>query len=99
MSITLEEIERLREKADVSYEEARAALERSSGDLLEALTWSGRERSAPPGREAPTAPAPAPPAHPPPRSGTEPRARPAGMDRRQRKREPGPRSKNCCGPG
>lgn len=37
MAITLEEVEKLREKADVSYEEAKAALEESRGDLLEAL--------------------------------------------------------------
>lgn len=37
MAITLEDVERLREKADVSYEEAKAALERSGGDLLDAL--------------------------------------------------------------
>lgn len=32
-----EKIERLREKADVSYEEARAALEQTGGDLLDAV--------------------------------------------------------------
>lgn len=37
MAVTLEDVERLREKADVTYEEARAALERSNGDLLDAL--------------------------------------------------------------
>jgi len=35
--ITLEQVERLREKADVSYDEAKAALEAANGDLLEAL--------------------------------------------------------------
>lgn len=37
MVVTLEQVERLREKADVSYEEAKALLERHQGDLLEAL--------------------------------------------------------------
>ncbi|MDD2483910.1 MAG: ubiquitin [Eubacteriales bacterium] len=35
--ITLEQVERLREKANVSYDEAKAALEEANGDLLEAL--------------------------------------------------------------
>lgn len=33
----LEKVERLREKANVSYEEARAALEETGGDLLDAM--------------------------------------------------------------
>lgn len=37
MAVTLEDVERLREKADVTYEEAKAALERNNGDLLDAL--------------------------------------------------------------
>ena len=37
MAVTLEDVERLREEADVTYEEAKAALERSNGDLLDAL--------------------------------------------------------------
>lgn len=32
-----EKVEKLREKADVSYEEAKAALEKADGDMLEAL--------------------------------------------------------------
>lgn len=35
--ITLEQVEKLRERANVSYDEAKAALEESNGDLLEAL--------------------------------------------------------------
>ncbi|MCL1805364.1 MAG: DUF4342 domain-containing protein [Clostridiales bacterium] len=35
--ITLEQVEKLREKADVSYEDAKAALELTDGDLLEAV--------------------------------------------------------------
>ena len=37
MEITLEQVERLREKADVSYGQAKAALECSGGILLDAL--------------------------------------------------------------
>ncbi len=37
MAVTLEQVERLREKADVSYEEAKWALEQCGGDLLGAL--------------------------------------------------------------
>lgn len=37
MEITLEQVERLREKADVSYAQAKLALERSGGNLLDAL--------------------------------------------------------------
>ena len=39
MAITLEQVEQLRAKADVSYTDARAALEQSNGDLLGALIW------------------------------------------------------------
>ena len=37
MDITLEQVERLREKADISYEEAKAVLEEAGGSLLDAL--------------------------------------------------------------
>lgn len=37
MEITLEQVERLREKADISYEEAKAVLEEAGGSLLDAL--------------------------------------------------------------
>lgn len=37
MVVTLEQVEKLKEKANVSYEEAKAVLERHNGDLLEAL--------------------------------------------------------------
>ena len=37
MAVTLEQVEALRARAEVSYEEARAALEGSGGDLLDAL--------------------------------------------------------------
>ena len=39
MEITLEQVERLREKADVSYGQAKAALEYSGGNLLDALIY------------------------------------------------------------
>ena len=39
----LDKVERLREKADVSYEEARAALEQTGGDLLDAMVLLERE--------------------------------------------------------
>ena len=37
MDITLEQVERLREKANISYEEAKAVLEEAGGSLLDAL--------------------------------------------------------------
>jgi len=36
---TLEQVEKLREKAGVSFEEAKVALETSGDDLLEAIIW------------------------------------------------------------
>lgn len=36
---TLEQVERLREKANVSFEEAKAALDASNGDILDALIY------------------------------------------------------------
>ena len=39
MEITLEQVERLREKADVSYGQAKAALEYSGGNLLDAIIY------------------------------------------------------------
>lgn len=39
MEITLERVERLREKANVSYTQAKKALEYSGGDLLDALIY------------------------------------------------------------
>lgn len=37
MAVTLEQVEKLRERADVSYEEAKQTLEQCGGDLLDAL--------------------------------------------------------------
>ena len=39
MNITLEQVEKLKTHANVSYEEAKAALESSKGDLLEAMIY------------------------------------------------------------
>lgn len=39
----LEKVERLREKADVTYEEAKAALEQTDGDLLDAMVLLERQ--------------------------------------------------------
>ena len=36
-NITLEQVEKLRTHANVSYEDARAALEATGGDMLEAI--------------------------------------------------------------
>ena len=49
MEITLELVERLREKADVSYEEAKAALEEAGGSLLDALILLERRGRIPAG--------------------------------------------------
>lgn len=40
---TLEQVEKLREKTDVSFEEAKAALEASGDDLLEAIIYLERQ--------------------------------------------------------
>ncbi len=39
MNVTQEQIERLKNHAGVSYEDAKAALEACDGDLLDALSW------------------------------------------------------------
>ena len=49
MEISLELVERLREKADVSYEEARAVLEEAGGSLLDALILLERRGRIPAG--------------------------------------------------
>jgi hypothetical protein len=43
MNINLEQIETLRERANVSYEEAKAALETCNGDIVEALIYLERQ--------------------------------------------------------
>ncbi len=49
MEITLEQVERLREKAGLSYEEAKAVLEEAEGSLLDALILLERQGRIPPG--------------------------------------------------
>jgi hypothetical protein len=47
--ITLEQVERLKEKANVSFEDAKAALEAADGDLLDALIYLEKQgKTAPP---------------------------------------------------
>jgi hypothetical protein len=41
--ITLEQVDKLREKANISYEDARTALEATDGDLLEAVIFLERQ--------------------------------------------------------
>lgn len=48
MAVTLEQVERLRDRADISYEEAKTLLEQCGGDLLEALILLERRGSATP---------------------------------------------------
>jgi len=47
MEITLEMVERLKEKADVSYRQAKEALEYSGGNLLDALIYLEEKGSIP----------------------------------------------------
>ena len=47
MEITLEQVERLREKADVSYQQAKQALEYSGGNLLDALIYLEEQGAIP----------------------------------------------------
>lgn len=49
MEITLEQVERLRARANVSYTQAKAALEHTDGDLLEAILYLEQQgQTAPP---------------------------------------------------
>lgn len=47
MEITLEQVERLREKANVSYAQAKQALEYSGGNLLDALIYLEEQGAIP----------------------------------------------------
>lgn len=50
MNFTLEEIEKLRERTNATYEEAKRALEDSNGDMLDALIYlerNGKSKSGP----------------------------------------------------
>lgn len=49
MEITVEMVERLREKAPVSYAQAKEALEYSEGNLLDALIYLEEKGAHPPG--------------------------------------------------
>jgi hypothetical protein len=49
--VSLEQVEKLRERADVTFEEAKDALERSDGDMLDAIIYLERQGKtvSPPG--------------------------------------------------
>ncbi|MCR5302908.1 MAG: DUF4342 domain-containing protein [Lachnospiraceae bacterium] len=49
---TFEKVEKLREKADVSFEEAKAALEEAGGDLLDAMIILEKQGKADPKKES-----------------------------------------------
>ena len=89
MEITLELVERLKEKADVSYTQAKEALEYSGGNLLDALIYLEEKgaipraegayystRSETPPRPLPQSPSP--PSSPPERKRPTGRAVPRG---------------------
>jgi len=48
MSINLEQIDELRKRANVSYEDAKNALEQSSGNLIEALVYLEKQNKIKP---------------------------------------------------
>lgn len=69
MEITLEMVERLKEKADVSYTQAKEALEYSGGNLLDALIYLEEKGAIPRAEDAyystkSETPPPPPPAEP-----------------------------------
>ena len=80
MEITLELVERLREKAPVSYALAKQALEYSGGNLLDALIYL-EEQGAIPREEG---------AYYSTRSGTPPPPAPVPEERRERKKQKDP---------
>ena len=87
MEITLEMVERLREKAPVSYGQAKRALEYSGGNLLDALIYLEEQGAIPRQEgayfttrgETPPPPPPAPPA-------PEPEAETGGGKKKKKKR-------------
>ena len=87
MDITLEMVERLREKAPVSYGQAKRALEYSGGNLLDALIYLEEQGAIPRQEgayfttrgETPPPPPPAPPA-------PEPEAETGGGKKKKKKR-------------
>lgn len=52
MEITLEKVDLLRNRADVSYKEAKEALEKSGGDVVEALAYLGEINRIRPEKES-----------------------------------------------
>lgn len=48
MSINLEQIDELRKRANVSYEDAKSALEQSNGNLIEALVYLEKQNKIKP---------------------------------------------------
>ncbi len=48
MSINLQQIDELRKRANVSYEDAKDALEKSAGDLIEALVYLEKQNKIKP---------------------------------------------------
>lgn len=52
MEIMLEKIDLLRKRADVSYKEAKEALEKTEGDIVEALTYLEEMNKIKPEKEA-----------------------------------------------
>lgn len=51
MSISIEQIDLLRKRADVGYKEAKEALERCNGDVVEALSYLEEQNKIKPERE------------------------------------------------
>ncbi len=51
MSITIEQIDLLRKRADVGYKEAKEALERCNGDIVEALSYLEDENKIKPEKD------------------------------------------------
>ncbi|MDP4091217.1 MAG: DUF4342 domain-containing protein, partial [Bacillota bacterium] len=46
MNVSLEQIDELRRRANVGYEEAKDALERNNGDIIEALIYLEKQNKA-----------------------------------------------------
>lgn len=92
MEITLEMVERLREKAPVSYGQAKRALEYSGGNLLDALIYL-EEQGAIPRQEGAyfTTRGETPPAPPEPRDLPAPAGEPAGKKGKKKKKPAGER--------
>ena len=94
MEITLEMVERLREKAPVSYGQAKRALEYSGGNLLDALIYL-EEQGAIPRQEGAyfTTRGETPPPPPGPRDLPAPAQEPAGKKGKKKKKPAGERER------